>query len=222
MRKRGNSPMINFNKVYDISITLGSEDTTYPGDVPFAQINEALLAKGDAWNLTSISMSSHAGTHIDVPYHYFNDNPSIEVIDPAEFIMPARIITAKATECVRPEVLNGVEIAPGSAVLFKTANSESGHVKSGRFSRNYVYIHEETAAMCVEKKLRLVGIDYLSVDSFSSPNFPVHQILLKSGMYILENINLKDVQDGTYSLVCLPLKINRAEATPVRAVLLQD
>jgi arylformamidase len=115
--------------------------------------------------------------------------------------------------------LDDIDTAPGDAILFKTGNSASGRCRSGVFSENFIYISAGAADACVEKKAGLVGLDYITVDRFGDDNAPAHHELLGSGIPVLEGIDLAAVSPGNYTLICLPLKIQGGEASPVRAVL---
>lgn len=108
----------------------------------------------------------------------------------------------------------------GDALLFKTTNSTSGLSRNGIFSEKFVYLSEEAADVCVNLGAGLVGIDYISIDRYGDEMAPVHHRLLKEGILVLEGINLMDVPSGDYTLLCPPLKMKGAEASPVRALLL--
>jgi len=213
--------MITYDAIYDITITLGAENSAWPDDTPYSRIEETVFAKGDNWKVAALSMSSHSGTHIDLPLHLFPGKKPLDRYPVESFILPAYVIEVTDAESVKPDVLNSAGIAPGSAVLFKTENSRSGLVSSGEFTLNYVYVTAETAQMCVDKKVRLVGLDYMSVDKGGIDENPVHTVLLGNDIIILENVNLTDVPAGAYTLFCLPLKLYNGEAAPVRAALLK-
>ncbi len=214
--------MVMRGKIYDISLVLGQQNTTFPGDIPFQLKKETGFTKGDNYNVSSLSMSAHSGTHLDIPYHYFDDKKTLEKIPAEEFILPAVVIETDDTPSVTDETLKQYKITEGSALLFKTANTVSGLNGSGDFKPDFVYISTAAAELCVEKKVGLIGIDFLSVDNFHSETYPVHKTLMRNDILILENIYLKDVPAGEYTLICLPLKIYGSEASPVRAVLLEE
>jgi arylformamidase len=131
------------------------------------------------------------------------------------------VVNIKDSKLIQPGELKGLDITPGDALLFKTANSTSGRNVSGVFSEDFVYISPEAARFCAEKGVGLVGIDYGSVDRRSETDFPAHYELLGNEILILEGINLKNVPPGRYTLFCLPLKIKGAEGAPARAVLVR-
>jgi arylformamidase len=120
-----------------------------------------------------------------------------------------------------PTSLQGSRAGKGQALLFKTDNSRRSLMHEASFNQDYVFLSSDAARFCVSRGLGLVGIDYLSVDCFEDESLPVHRILLESDVLILEGLDLSRAPSGQYLLICLPLSIENAEASPVRAVLLR-
>jgi arylformamidase len=210
-----------FRNVYDISILLGLEDATYPGDDPYSREEISSIAFGAAYNLSTLTLSAHAGTHIDAPAHFIKMAKTIDQYDAQNFVLPAHVIYVEDKESIKPDSLGGLEMKRGDALLFKTANSMSGLSRSGLFLERFVHMSEEAANLCIELQASLVGIDYISIDRYEHDEAPVHRKLLEKDIVILEGIDLKDVPPGEYTLICPPLKIKGAEASPVRALLLR-
>jgi arylformamidase len=210
-----------FKEVFDISILLGKEDVCYPGDAPFSRQVVSSIERGAAYNLSNLTLSSHAGTHIDAPAHFIKGAKTIDRYPLKRFIIPAHVVDAEDEESIEAQIFQNLDIKSGDALLFKTMNSMSGLSTSGSFSEKFVYMSEEAAQWCVDLKVGLVGIDYLSIDQYSDDDAPVHRVLLENDILILENINLREVPEGEYTLFCPPLKIRDAEASPVRALLLR-
>jgi len=205
---------------YDVSVLLGEESVEYPGDPPYSREILSDTLKGAEYELSRITMSSHAGTHIDAPSHFIRGGKSIDRYNAGDFVLSAVVLNIADPEKVgHAEIMLG-EIEAGDAVLLKTNNSRSGLVSSGRFSAHYVYLSPDAADLLVAKKVAMVGIDYLSVDRSGDEAMPVHKKLLASGVLILENINLANVPPGRYIILCPPLKI-RAESAPTRAILIK-
>jgi arylformamidase len=140
---------------------------------------------------------------------------------PGDFILPAQVVEILDPKAVTAEDLEDVKTSPGEAILFRTGNSHSGRAVSGEFSDRYVYIAADAAQWCVDHGLKLVGLDYTSVDPYGDAHAPAHHILLGGGLLVLEAINLAEVRPGRYTLVCLPLRIKDAEGAPARAVLIE-
>ncbi len=204
----------------DISVLLGRESIDYPGDPPYVRERLASLAAGDPFELSALRLSAHCGTHLDAPAHLFERGPTIDTLPPERFILPAVVVDATGRPAVDVAALAGTELRPGEAVLFKTDNSLTGTCRSGVFREDYVSLARDAAALLVERKVALVGLDAVSVDAFEDTGYPVHVSLLGNGVLVLEGIDLAGVDAGRYLLVCLPLRILGGEASPVRAVLL--
>jgi arylformamidase len=211
--------MIRFSRVHDISILLGKESVAWPGDPPYERDLISAIAKGRVSEVSRLTMTTHVGTHVDTPAHFIGGGRDLDSYDAADFILPAVVVDAGNATAIGPELVD--DSAPGGgAILFRTANSTGGRITSGEFFRDGVHLSVEAARMCVDRAVRLVGIDYFTIDAFGSRTFPVHLCLMSAGVLILETINLRDVAPGRYTLICLPLRLAGAEASPVRAVLL--
>jgi arylformamidase len=213
--------MIAYERVYDITVLLGVESVNYPGDPPLAIELIGALADGNVADVTHLSMTAHAGTHVDAPGHFIAGGRKLADYEAGDFILPARVIDVTDPRAVAPAVVEAAGVRPGEAVLFRTANSTSGRAVSGRFYTDGVYVPRETAELCVERGVKLVGLDTFNVDCGTDDTFPAHNTLLGAGVLILETLNLVAVPAGEYTLICLPLKIHGSEGSPVRAVLLQ-
>lgn len=211
--------MKRVKKIYDITLTLGVESVAYPGDPPYERKVVAALEAGASCNLSALRLSAHSGTHLDFPAHFIASGQTLDQYPAASFILPARVISIQDRSAVRPAELTRLRLRKGEAVLFKTRNSRRGLAAAGRYTERYVHLSPEAADFLVRKKVALVGIDYVSIDRALDPDHPAHHILLGAGVLILEAINLRRVLDGRYTLICLPLKMPGAEASPVRAVL---
>ncbi|MEA2063219.1 MAG: cyclase family protein [Gemmatimonadota bacterium] len=208
--------------LFDISITLGQESTTYPGDPAYKRETVCSLETGGVAQVSKLTLCAHSGTHIDLPAHFIAGSRTIEQYPVEDFLMPAQVVGIENRTCVTRAELEKKNLARDHALLFKTANSSSGLVTSGHFQPEWVYLGLDAAEFCVEQKIPLVGLDYLSLDRYGDKDYPVHHKVLSTGMIVLENINLKSVPEGRYFLFCFPLKTGGAEGAPVRAVLARE
>lgn len=211
--------MMDFDRVYDISVLLGEQSIDYPGDTPYARDLIWTIAESGTCNLSRLGMSAHSGTHVDAPYHFIEDGRKIDECPVADFILPAVVVEVEDEISITPGEIEGKDIRPGDAVLFKTGNSRSGRCRSGTFSEAFVHLSAEAAGHLVRCEVRLVGIDYVTIERFGDDRFPSHHTLLGHGIFVLEGIDLTEVPVGRYTLFCLPLRIKGAEASPVRAIL---
>jgi len=213
--------MTGHRTFYDISVDLLEESIPFPGDPPFARKMLETIEEGGC-NVSKLEMSAHSGTHIDMPAHFITGGGTLDACTVEDFILPAHVVAVDDPESVKSGALDGIDIAPGDAVLFKTGNSESGRCRSGVFSENFIHISTEAATACVKKKAGMVGLDYITIDRYEDDTAPAHRKLLGSGILVLEGIDLAAVPPGRYTLIALPLKIKGSEASPVRAVLMSN
>jgi len=212
--------LLDLGQVYDISAPLKTVPI-YPGDQPYSRQWMARLDEGDGYNLSALALGSHAGTHLDFPSHLLKSGGAQDQYSLKRFIMPAEVVCIFGEGPVQPSCLQGCKIDDGQALLFKTGNSQKRLMHQAAFSEDFVCLSLGLARLCVAEKVSLVGIDYLSVDKYGADSLPVHRTLLENDVLILEGIDLADVPCGRYSLICLPLSITDAEASPVRAVLVR-
>ena len=190
----------------------------WPSDPP-VHIERVLdLDRGDSHALSALSMGSHTGTHVDAPRHFLSQGASVDQVPPETLIGRARVIEIQDRESIRPEELLRYGIRGGERLLFKTANS-SRVWRMGRFTEDYVFLSAEAASLVAKRKVRLVGIDYLSVGGFKRDGGLVHRLLLEAGVWIVEGLDLSGVEPGKYDLVCLPIKISGGDGAPARAML---
>ncbi|MBU2551404.1 MAG: cyclase family protein [Proteobacteria bacterium] len=213
--------MLPHKKIHDISVMLGEESIDYPGDTPYSRKQLSAIAEGGMYDLSSLELSAHSGTHIDAPAHFMARGRTIDRYEIGDFILPALVVDIDDPDAVRPEAVAGLALQTGEALLFRTQNSASGTCRKGVFSECYVHLSPEAARACVAKRASLVGLDYVTIEPYGNEAFEAHRTLLQAGVLILEGINLDHVPAGRYTLVCLPLKMKNAEASPVRAVLLE-
>ncbi|MBI3277273.1 MAG: cyclase family protein [Chlamydiae bacterium] len=193
----------------------------WPSD-PKIQIKKIFsLTKGDAANVSLITMGSHTGTHMDAPSHFLKKGQSIDQMPLDATIGKARVIEIYDPVSVKPDELKKYRIRPGERILFKTINS-SRLWKKNSFVKNFVYISKEAAQFLAQCKIKSVGVDYLSVGGYQKEGALTHQILLKAGIWIIEGLNLSRVQPGKYELICLPLKLVNGDGAPARAVLIKE
>jgi arylformamidase len=199
---------------------LGPETIDYPGDTPYTRTTLCSIGDGASFHLARLEMSAHSGTHLDAPAHFVAGGKTIDQYAVSEFILPAQVIDVDSPEAVHASALAGTEVSPGEALLFKTRNSANAQRRSEGFAEELVCLTRELADLCVEKRVKLVGLDSISVDRYGDENYPVHEKLSTAGILILEGIELARVPSGRYTLIVLPLKIESGEASPARAILL--
>ncbi len=208
-------------RIYDISIPISPDMAVYPGD-PKVSVEPMLqIANGDNANVSRIAMGDHTGTHVDPPVHFIPGGETVDHLDLSTLFGTARVVDMTSViGAITPQDLEQAKLPlPIPRLLFKTRNS-SAWGREG-FDRDYVGISWDAAQWLVDHKVRLVGIDYLSVELYQATQPNTHRTLLGAGVIIVEGLNLKQVPPGDYTLVCLPLKIKNGDGGPARAILLE-
>jgi arylformamidase len=175
--------------------------------------------KGDGVTLTEIQWIDHVGTHVDAPLHFIERGKTIDEMPLNATIGRARVIEIEDTEAIKAEELASHRIRRGERILFKTQNSSRCY-RTDDFVEDYVFISPAAAHFLVEKGIRAVGIDYISVGSYRhrEMNHETHETLLNNGVYIIEGLNLSEVKAGRYELICLPILLERGDAGSARAI----
>ena len=202
----------------DISVPVHSGMVHWPKD-PEIKVERVMeMARGDVCNVSHLSLGAHTGTHMDAPLHFIAKGKSIDQLPFEATIGLARVIEIADEESIKPEELRPHRIKADERILFKTRNSEESW-RSNEFDEDFVYISREGAQFLAERKVRTVGVDYLSVGGYKRDGVETHHALLGAGIWVIEGLNLARVKPGQYELVCLPIKLEGAEGAPARALL---
>jgi arylformamidase len=202
----------------DISVPIYSGMVHWPGD-PAVLIERATdMSRGDVANVSKLDMGAHTGTHMDAPLHFFPDGAGLDEMPLDATIGPARVIRIEHLQAILPAELELHDLQAGERVLFRTRNSDRCW-KDNNFVEDFVYISAAAARFLVQRQVRTVGIDYLSVGGFVHDGVETHQVLLGAGIWLIEGLNLSVVEAGAYEMVCLPLRIAGADGAPSRAIL---
>lgn len=207
-------------RIYDVTVPLSPALHVYPGDPDVTITPIAQLQWGNVANVSRLELSSHTGTHLDAPRHFFAEGLTIDRLDLHLLMGPARVCAfPHATTHLTADDLRPLGLAGTQRLLLKTPNATLWE-KTG-FQTNYVALAESAAHLLVEMGVQLVGIDYLSIDAYERQDFPVHRTLLGAGVLILEGLDLRTVPPGEYELLALPLLLQHGDGAPVRAILRQ-
>ena len=209
-------------QIYDVSVPLSAATPTYPGDPGIEITNWLALAKGDTANVSLMNFGLHSGTHVDAPSHFIAGGAKVDSLSLESLLGEAEVVEVPDDVRIidRSFVLANC-LGRSQRILFKTRNSTFWNNLQGGFREDYVYIDQDAARWLVETGIRLVGIDYLSVEQFKSNTFETHQEFLSKGVVILEGLDLREVPSGIYELLCLPLKIagGSGDGAPARVIL---
>ncbi len=207
-------------KVHDISLTLCPHMPVYPGEPQPTIKPLSQIAHGDVANISLLTLASHTGTHIDAPYHFLADGQTVDELPLDALVGPALVVQVQAAQEITAADLESLAVPQGTErLLLKTRNSELWRQET--FQTDFVALAADAARWLVERGIRLVAIDYLSVERFGAESFEVHETLLGAGIVVVEGVDLRQVSPGSYFLACLPLKIEGGDGAPARAVLVE-
>ncbi len=200
----------------DVSVMLRTGMVNWPGDPPVRFSHALEIERGDLSTVSLLEMGAHTGTHMDAPAHFISGGIGIDNMPPDAAMGMARVIPIHDRESIKTDELAQHAIRRGERVLFKTYNSDRCW-DTDSFVEDFVYLSAAAARYLAERRVRLVGVDYLSVGGFRADGVETHQALLNAGIWIIEGLNLKQVRPGRVQLICLPLKIAGGDGAPARA-----
>lgn len=211
--------MVFDGKIYDISLTLSRGLPRWPGSEGLS-LSWLKNSSADGVNESSVTINSHLGTHIDLPYHFIPTGKRLGEFEITRFIGPALVIEHHGGNHIDSDFLNTVTVPEQcNKILFKTRNTER-NLYSTNFTEDYTALTLDGAHWLLRQGIDCVGIDYLSIEPYNIKDNSVHKALLNNNILILEGLDLTHVPGGMYQLIALPLKIPEAEASPVRALLI--
>ena len=207
-------------KIYDVTVAVSSGVPIYEGDPQVKIESVRRIVDGANANVSNLCLGAHTGTHIDAPNHFIDGTRRIEDLDVERLIGPCRVVEVDdSVMAITPghlEGLDGIE-----RVVFKTRNSKFWSEPEKGFRKDFTYIEPTAARVLADAGMKLVGIDYLSVEKFGSSDFATHITLLEKEVVILEGLDLRQVPAGDYELISLPLKYvgGTGDGAPARTIL---
>ena len=210
-------------RIFDISVSIAPLATpVYPGDPGIEIESWSSISNGDVANVSRLLFSTHTATHVDAPAHFIEGAAPLADLSLDLFIGEAQVVEIPASvRAIDDTHLAAHDTGAIARVLFKTRNSAFWENSKGHFREDYTYLAPDAARTLVTRGVRLVGIDYLSIEKFNPVRFETHLILLSNGVVIVEGLDLREVPAGLYELICLPLKIasGSGDGAPARAIL---
>lgn len=210
-------------KIFDITVALHPNLPVWPGDPQVVLERYRNLSKGDISNDSRLACSVHCGTHIDAPAHFIENGTTVEQLPLNLLVGTATVFEFPDIDMITPDLLESQNLdSQAERLLLKTKNSDLWINSDHEFNQNFVALSAESASWMVNKGIKLVGIDYLSIQMFKDSTPLTHRILLEAGIIILEGINLREVDPGEYQLICLPLKLAGSDGAPARAILIKQ
>jgi len=205
--------------IYDISVPIINTMPVWPSDPPVRLTPTSHLSpdKSHTVRVTQIEMGSHTGTHIDAPWHMVEGGRRLNEIPLETLIGPAVVLEIPGVRSIARADLEKLSFKGCQRVLFKTDNSQ--HWTDRKFFDEFVYLEPEAAEFLVDQGIKLVGIDYLSIDKFKSEAHPSHFVLLRRNVVIIEGLNLSRIAPGKYQMIALPLNLQDVDGAPTRVIL---
>lgn len=202
------------NEWIDITQPLNEKIAEWPGDTPFSYEVAVSKEQSGSVNIGKLTMSTHIGTHTDAPFHY--DDEGLRILDlPIDlYIGRACLVDVTGVGCVTRADLESLDFEGAERLLLKTGS----HPTSEKFPENFTVIGEDVGPLLKERGVRLIGVDTPSVDSETSKELLAHHSLYRNDVVIIENLVLDSLAAGQYELIALPLALEEADGSPVRAV----
>jgi arylformamidase len=201
----------------DVTVPVRSGMVHWPGNPPIELTRTLDVEKGDPATVSQLALGVHSGTHVDAPVHFIAGAAGIDSIPLDDLIGPARVVAIRDPRAIGVEELRALEPRGGERLLFKTRNSTLDWT-TREFIPDYVYLSTDGARFLVERRVRAVGIDYLSIAGMDQ-GVPTHLALLHAGAVIIEGLDLAAVEPGSYEMICLPLRLAGADGAPARVAL---
>ena len=200
-------------ELIDVTVPIRPGMVTYPGD-PLVQTElHSSIGRGDLVNLTRLDFGVHSGTHVDAPAHFLDGESGVEALPLDALVGPAAVVDARSvTDVLDRDALGRLELPDVPRLLFRTGNSELW--EQDVFAEEFVQLDGSGAEVLVERGVRLVGIDYLSIGDEEA-----HRVLLGAGIVPVEGLDLRAAEPGPYEVLCLPLKLEGADGAPARVLL---
>jgi arylformamidase len=201
----------------DVTVAIRDGMVHWPGNPPIVVERVEDMARGDAANVTKLSLGVHTGTHVDAPVHFDPRGAGVDAIPFAALCGPARVIAIANPREVTVDELAAAAITAGERILLRTHNSPHAWQQT-KFVEDAVHLTLDAAHWLAARKVMTIGIDYLSVGGFAASNGEaVHHALLDAGVWIVEGLDLTHAPPGPCELMCLPMKIAGADGAPARA-----
>lgn len=206
----------------DVSYAIDKNMVHWPGQPPVKLEKNSDMHCGDAANVSILHLSAHTGTHMDAPIHFLKNGLDIASAPLSILFGPVRVADIRKAKTIDVAAIEDYEarIAPlqaGERILFRTRNSDHYWLDED-FDEGYAAVQPAAAQLLVDRGIIFVGVDYLSVAPWDNLT-ETHRILLSNNVWPVEGIDLREIVEGSYEMICLPLKIKTSDASPVRMFL---
>jgi arylformamidase len=208
--------------VFDVTAPLSPGVAVWPGDPSVQFTPVARVSEGAPCNVSRLSCSTHAGTHVDAPWHFVDDGCRVDDIPVERWIGPCWVMDAsRSDEHITVVDLESAKIPEGvDRLIIRTMRD---HGKQGTpFDPVFVALNRGAARWLLSRGFTLVGIDSPSIEPFDDARHEIHHELLSAGVLIIEGLELSEIEPGPYLLICLPLRLADADGSPARVLLVRD
>ena len=211
-------------RLIDVSLEIGPDLLVWPGNPGVSVTPTSRISRGGSSNVSEIRLGSHSGTHIDPPFHFLDDGTTAERLPLDAMMGETMVADLRGTAGpIGVDELDGLSVPEDvTRLLVRTDNSALWGTDLRAFPDEYVCLSPEGARWVVDHGIVLIGIDFLSIEARGAEGHPTHRTLLEAGVVILEGLDLSRVEQGSYTLVCFPLKIAGGDGAPTRAILLRE
>jgi arylformamidase len=214
--------MTTKRRIWDVSVPVRHGGLVYPGNPPISITAVQSIAQGDTANVSRIDLGSHTGTHVDAPLHFMDGGAGVDELPLDVLVGPARLVAfGDEVMSVGEAELRRYDLRGVTRLLLRTRNSAWLASGSAEFHPDFTHVAPDGAEYLVSIGIRLVGVDYLSVEQFRSPHHRTHKTLLSNGVVIVEGLVLSEPPPGDYELYCLPMLLAGIDGAPARAVLME-
>lgn len=211
-------------KVHDVSLVMRAGMPTWPGEEGPKTTPLRRIANGDTANVSIVAFGNHTGTHVDPPVHFIEGAGTVDKLPVDALVGPCRVVEFAGPRHINAAWLDQAGIPAGTErILFKTRNSERWREPVKPFDRDFVALDRTAARWCVDRGMKLVGIDYLSIEPQGpeKEGYPTHKQLLGANIVIIEGLDLNDVPPGAYDLACGAIKFEGGDGAPARVFLIE-
>lgn len=203
----------------DISVTTSNATPVWPGHPNVSLTQTATHENGDVAELTHIDMGAHTATHLDAPRHFVPGGGLVDTLELSTLIGPCHVHHVTCTGVLTAEYFAAQGLPEACTRLLLKIDDHADRLYQPAFYENYTSIDHTAASYLINRGLKLIGIDYLSIGPFHAGNVETHQVLLGNKVIIVEGLDLSHVNAGPYELVCLPIRI-ACDGSPCRAILM--
>ena len=203
--------------IYDITRTVSPTTHPWVGDTPFSVVPMMKIQDGASVNLMTMTTTCHIGTHADAYYHYEDDGEHPAQMPLENYVGRARVVTVTKNEgALTLDDFAEVDLVGGERLLIHSYVSDFA---DNEWADKIPYLSVELIEHLAKLGYKLIGLDSPSVDAYDSKDLPCHHAIQRHGLVNLEHLQLSGVPDGDYELIALPLKLDLACGSPVRAIL---